>query len=54
MAKNPSIWVSHHCAKFGDDTHCGSEDKIISGCQVISQDHITQEPSDFAGKSSLI
>ena len=36
--------VSYHPAKFSGYRRCGSGDKIILVCHVISQDHVIKEP----------
>ena len=33
--------VSHYPFRFSGHRHCGSEDKIVLVCQMISQAHVT-------------
>ena len=32
--------VCHHLTEFGDQRHCGSGDKLVSVCHVISQEFV--------------
>ena len=35
-----NIMASHQLANFGGHKHCDSEDVMILGCHMISQDHV--------------
>ena len=39
---NKPLEVSHHPAKFGDYRHCGSGDRMVLVCHVISQELVTK------------
>ena len=41
--------VSHHPTKFHGHRHCGSGDKMVLVCHVISQDHVIKGSFDFMG-----
>ena len=43
--------ASHQFAKFGGHRHCDSENIMILGYQVISQDHIIKGSCDFIGRN---
>ena len=45
------IKVSQHPAKFGGHRHCGSGDKLLLVCLVISEDHVIKELCDYIGRS---
>ena len=54
MSRSPStLNVSHHPAKFGGHTHCGSEDIMDLVCHVVLQDRETKESRDLWGDNSL-
>ena len=43
--------ASHQFAKFGGYRHCDSENIMILGYHVISQDHIIKGSCDFIGRN---
>ena len=43
--------ASHQFAKFGGHRHCDSENIMILGYHVISQDHIIKGSCDFIGRN---
>ena len=45
--------ASHQFAKFGGHRHCDSENIMILGYHVISQDHIIKGSCDFIGVCQL-
>ena len=46
-----SYKITLHLFKFGGHSHCGSGDKMVLVCQVISQDHVTSRHSNIIGRS---
>ena len=43
--------VSHNPVKL-DGHRCWGSENMFLICQMISQDHVTQEPSDFLGRGA--
>ena len=44
--------LSHHHGKFGGHRYCGSRDKMILGCHMISQHRVIRESCNFSYHST--
>ena len=47
LYKRDSIKISDHPVKIGDHIHCGSEDIMVLGSQMILPDREIKVPCDF-------
>ena len=45
--------VSRHSARFGGHRHCGSGDRLVLVCHVISENHVIKGSCDFKSRSPL-
>ena len=47
LYRKEPLKVSHQRVKFGGYRHCGSGDRLILVCPLISSHHVIKQPRDF-------